>query len=119
MKKMIFLLWMVAILAIVLIFMQNQALYLTEQKLSLNLILYKISFPPLHNGSIILLFFAFGVLLSAAGRLFGVFKARKALKKCESTGQGYIDKIGELKNQVDQMKIRGGPKAAAPEKTAA
>ena len=114
MKKMIYLLWMVAIFAIVLIFIQNQSLYLTEQRLSLDLFLYKISFPPIHNGSIILLFFAFGVLLSAAGRLFGAFKARKALKKCESTGEGYVDKIGELKTQVDKMKIRGAPKAVAP-----
>ena len=115
MKKIIFLIWLAAILAIAMIFMQNQALYLTEQRLGLNLILYKISFPPLHNGSIILFFFASGVLLSAAGRLLGVFKARKALKKCESTGEGYIDKIGELKIQVDRMNIGGDPKTAAPE----
>lgn len=110
MKKFIILLWMAAILVIGLIFIQNQALYLTEQRLTLDLFLYKISFPPLHNGAIILLFFSSGVLLSAASRLIGAFKARNTLKKCKATGEGYIEKIGELKTQVDQMKSRNAPK---------
>ena len=106
MKKLTAFIWLAAILVIGLIFIQNQALYFTEQKISLNLLLYEISFPSLHNGTIILFFFFSGALLSAAGRLVGRFKAHNALKKCKTTGEGYIDKIGELKTQIDQLKSR-------------
>jgi len=109
MKKLTLILWIAAISAIGLIFIQNQALYLTEQRLSLNFLLYDISFPPLHNGTIILIFFFSGALLSYATRFLGPFKARHALKKCKATGEGYIDKIGELKSQIDQIKSRGTP----------
>ena len=112
MKKLALFLWAAAILIIGLIFIQNQALYLTEQRLSLNLLLYDISLPPLHNGTIILIFFFSGALLSYASRFTDPFKARHALKKCKATGEGYLDKIGELKSQIDQMKSRGTPKGA-------
>ena len=110
MKKLALILWVAAISVIGLIFIQNQALYFTEQRLSLNLLLYDISFPPLHNGTVILIFFFSGALLSYAIRFTGPFKARHALKKCKDTGEGYLDKIGKLKSQIDQMKSRGTTK---------
>ena len=109
MKKLALFLWIAAFSVIGLIFIQNQALYFTEQRLSINLLLYDISLPPLHNGTIILIFFFSDALLSYASRFSGPFKARHALKKCKATGEGYIDKIGELKSQIDQMKSRGTP----------
>jgi len=112
MKKLIMILWITAILVIGLVFIQNQAFYLAEQRLSLNLLLFKIALPPLPNGVILLFFFFSGILLSAASSVIGRLKTRKALKRCKATGDDYIDKIGALKNQLDEMKSRNTPKTA-------
>ena len=113
MKKIIYIIWVAVILMIGLVFIQNQPLYLTDHSLSLNLLLFDIALPPISNGAILLFFFFSGVLLSAASGLVGRFKARKALKRCNATGDGYIDKIGMLKNQLEQKKNSMAPKAAS------
>jgi uncharacterized integral membrane protein len=110
MRKIIYIVWVTVILMIGLVLIQNQSLYSTEQSLSLNLLLFDIVLPPLPNGVILLFFFFGGILLSAAGSMIGRFKARKALKRCNATGDGYIDKIGALKTQLDEMKSRSNPK---------
>ena len=112
MKKLIMILWITVILVIGLLFIQNQSLYLTKQSLNLNMLLVDITLPPISNGIILLFFFFSGILLSAASSLIGRFKTRKALKRCNATGDGYIDKIGALKTQLDQMKDRHTPKTA-------
>ena len=118
MNKLRITIWIAAILTIGLVFIQNQALYLAEQRLSINLFLYEFSFPVLKNGTIILFFFFGGVLLTAAGSLFGRFKTSKALKKCKISGEGYLDKIGELKTQLDQMKVRYSSKGVVHKSSA-
>ena len=110
MKKMITILWITVILVIGLVFIQNQSLYLTKQSLNLNMLLVDITLPPISNGIILLFFFFSGILLSAAGSMMGRLKTRKALKRCKATGDGYIDKIGVLKNQLDEMKSHSTPK---------
>lgn len=112
MKKLKMILWITTILVIGLVFIQNQAFSMAEQRLSLNLLLFKIALPPLSNGAILLLFFFGGILLSATSSMIGRLKTRKALKRCKATGDGYIDKIGVLKTQLDQMKNRNTPKTA-------
>jgi uncharacterized integral membrane protein len=112
MKKLRMLLWIAATLAIGLIFIQNKGLYLTEQTLSLNLFLYEISFPALQNGVIILLAFFSGVVLAAMSSVSGRLERRNALKKCRALGEGYLEKIGELKTRIDQMKS-GKPSRAS------
>lgn len=110
MKKLVIILWLAAILVIGLVFIQNQDFALADQSLSLNLVLFEIALPPLPNGAILLVFFIGGVMLSAAGSMIGRLKSRKALKRCNATGDGYIDKIGVLKNQLDELKSRNTPK---------
>jgi len=112
MKKIRYTLWAAAILMIGLLFIQNQALYSTQQSLSLNLLLFDIALPPLPNGAILLFFFLSGILLAAGSSLTGRFKTRRALKRCNATGDGYIDKIAVLKTQLDQMKDRSMSKTA-------
>lgn len=104
MKKLTIYSWIAATLAIGLLFIQNQALFLAEQRLGLNLLGYEIAFPHVHNGVIILLAFFSGALLTGASSLTGRFTRRRALKKCMTTGEGYLDKIGELKTLIDQLK---------------
>lgn len=113
MKKILYSIWVAVILMIGLMFIQNQSLYLTKQSLSLNLLFFDIASPPLPNGVILLFFFFGGILLASTNSLVGRFKARKALKRCNATGDGYIDKIGVLKNQLEQMKNSKAPKAAS------
>jgi uncharacterized integral membrane protein len=110
MRKIIYIVWVTVILMIGLVLIQNQSLYSTKQSLSLNMLLVDITLPPISNGVILLIFFFGGILLSAAGSMIGRFKARKALKRCKATGDGYIDKIGALKTQLDEMKSRSNPK---------
>jgi len=112
MKKILSIIWVAVILTIGILFIQNQALYMAEQSLSLDLLLFDIALPPLPNGAILLAFFIGGILLSAASSVIGRLKTRKALKRCNATGDGYIDKIGALKNQLDEMKSRNTPKTA-------
>lgn len=112
MKNILYTLWVAVILMIGLVFIQNQALYSTQQSLSLNLLLFDIALPPLPNGAILLFFFFSGILLAAASSLVGRFKTRKALKRCNASGDGYIDKIGGLKNQLDRMNSRNTTKTA-------
>lgn len=109
MKKILSIIWVAVILTIGILFIQNQAFYMAEQSLSLNLLLFDIALPPLPNGAILLAFFIGGILLSAASSVVGRFKTRKALKRCKATGDGYIDKIGALKNQLDEMKSHNIP----------
>jgi uncharacterized integral membrane protein len=110
MKKILYIIWVAVVLMIGLLFIQNQSLYSAKQSLSLNMLLFDITLPPISNGIILLFFFFSGILLSAASSLIGRFKTRKALKRCKATGDGYIDKIGVLKNQLDEMKSRSNPK---------
>ena len=110
MKKIIYIIWVTVILTIGLLFIQNQSLFWTTQRLELNLLFFDIALPPLPNGAILLSFFFSGILLSAAGSMMGRLKTRKALKRCKATGDGYIDKIGVLKNQLDEMKSHSTPK---------
>jgi uncharacterized integral membrane protein len=112
MKKILYTMWGAVILMIGLVFIQNQSLYMTNQSLSLNLLLFDIALPPLPNGVILLFFFFGGILLGAASSVIGRVKTRKALKRCNATGDGYIDKIGVLKNQLDRMNSRNTLKAA-------
>jgi uncharacterized integral membrane protein len=112
MKKILYIIWVAVVLMIGLLFIQNQSLYSTEQSLSLNMLLVDIRLPPISNGIILLIFFFGGILLSAASSLIGRLKTRKALKRCNATGDGYIDKIGALKTQLDQMKDRHAHKTA-------
>ena len=112
MKKIRYTLWVAAILMIGLVFIQNQALYSTQQSLSLNLLLFDIALPPLPNGAILLFFFLSGILLAAGSNLAGRFKTRSALKRCNATGDGSIEKIGALKTQLEQMKSRSMSKTA-------
>ncbi|MCB2168983.1 MAG: hypothetical protein KQI78_15105 [Deltaproteobacteria bacterium] len=110
MKKILYIIWVAVVLMIGLLFIQNQSLYLTKQSLNLNMLLIDITLPPISNGVILLIFFFGGILLSAAGSMMGRLKTRKALKRCKATGDGYIDKIGVLKNQLDEMKSHSTPK---------
>jgi uncharacterized integral membrane protein len=112
MKKILYIIWVAVVLMIGLLFIQNQSLYLTKQSLSLNLLLFDIALPPISNGVILLIFFFGGILLSAASSMIARFKTRKALKRCKATGDGYIDKIGALKTQLDRIKDRHTPKTA-------
>lgn len=111
MKKILYIIWGAVILMIGLVFIQNQSLYLTNQSLSLNLLLFDIALPPLPNGVILLFFFFGGTLLAAASSLIGRLKSHKALKRCSATGDGYIDKIGALKSQLEQMNSRNTTKS--------
>lgn len=106
MKNLTIIFWIVVILTIGLVFVQNQALFLAEQNLSINLFLYEFSLPSLKNGTILVFFFFCGALLTEISSLIGRFKTRQALKKCKISGEGYLDKIGELKTQLDQLKVR-------------
>jgi uncharacterized integral membrane protein len=110
MKKILYVCWVAVVLMIGLLFIQNPSLFLTEQTLSLNLLIFAIAIPPIPNGAILVLFFFAGILLAAASSLMGRFKTRKALKRCNATGDGYIDKIGVLKSQLEQMNSRNTPK---------
>jgi uncharacterized integral membrane protein len=110
MKKILYSIWIVVILMIGLVFIQNQSLYLTKHSLSLNLLFFDIALPPLPNGVILLFFFFGGILFASANSLVGRFKTRKALRRCNATGAGYIDKIRVLKNQLEQMNSRNTPK---------
>jgi uncharacterized integral membrane protein len=110
MRKIIYIVWVTVILMIGLALIQNQSLYSTKQSLSLNMLLVDITLPPISNGVILLIFFFGGILLSAAGSMIGRLKTRKARKRCKATGDGYIDKIGALKTQLDEMKRRSNPK---------
>lgn len=112
MKKILYTIWIAVILMNGLMFIQNQSLYLAKQSFSLNLLLFDIALPPLPNGAFLLLFFFSGILLGAASSLIGRFKIRKELKRCNATGDGYIDKIGVLKTQLEQMNSRNTPKTA-------
>ena len=50
-------------------------------------------------------FFAIGI-----NSLICRFKTRKALKKCKINGEGGLYKSGELKTQMDRLKVRYSPK---------
>jgi len=71
MRKIINIVWVTVILMIGLVLIQNQSLYSTKQSLSLNMLLVDITFPPISNGVILLIFFFGGILLSAAGSMIG------------------------------------------------
>ena len=104
--------WIMTIVVFSLVFTQNQALLTSEQSLHINLVLYQFTIPAVHNGFVILFFFGVGALLSYATATVSRFRAWKALKKCRASADGYLDRIGELKNQIDQLKNRCGKQNA-------
>jgi hypothetical protein len=115
MKKLKIFFWIVTLLTIGLVFIQNRALFLAEQSLSIKLFLYEFSLPALKNGTILLFIFFCGALLAEISSLLGRFKARKALRKCKINVEGYLEKIGELNTQLDQLKVRYSPKGVVHE----
>ena len=109
MKKILYIIWVAVVLMIGLLFIQNQSLYLTKQILSLNMLLFDITLPPISNGIILLIFFFGGILLSAASSLISRFKTRKSLLQyftcarqgLKSDGMFFIDVYGGTEAQVE------------------
>ena len=104
MKKGTMVIWLIIFGIIALVIFQNQAFFLAKTKFVLNLGVQKYSIPPLYNAVVLLLFFFFGLSIAFLFSVSARFKAKRTVKKLNTTIAGHINEVTELKNEINKLK---------------
>lgn len=98
-------LWIIILGIIALVIFQNQTFFFGSQSLRVNLwVASEVQTPPIPIAVVLLIFFAFGLLLAW---LFGLperFRNRKAIKRLNALSAGQKDEIDNLQKQISVLK---------------
>jgi len=114
MKKVKVVFWLLVILFVVLVVVQNQAYFLAKESLEINLYFGKYHTPALANGVLILGCFLIGFLIAYAISLSERFKARKAVKSMNATVESHLEQISALRGEIEAIKKRRDEPAPEP-----
>ena len=104
MKKIKMILWILSILFVVLVFIQNQGLFLDKRPIIVNLYLATYSTPEMPIGIFFLFCFLIGLLISYFVNLAEKFRSKKMIKGLRTTLDSHLKKISELKNELETVK---------------
>ena len=105
MKKATLILWVIIFGVIALVIFQNQAFFLTNQSLQVNLgVMEAYHTPELPIAIMVLLFFLTGVLIAYLFSLSARFKARRTLKKLNTTIASHTAEVADLRREIDSLK---------------
>jgi len=104
MKKATLILWVIIFGFIALFIFQNQDFFLAKKAHNLNLGIKQYSVPELYNAILVLVFFFAGLLIAYLFSLSARFKAKRAIKKLNTTIAAHINEMAELKSEVNKLK---------------
>ena len=105
MKKATLIIWVIIFGVIVLVIFQNQAFFLTNQSLQVNLgVMEAYHTPELPIAILVLLFFLTGILIAYLFSLSARFKARRTVKKLNTTIASHTAEVAGLRREIDSLK---------------
>ena len=105
MKKATLIIWVVIFGVIALLIFQNQAFFLTNQALRVNLGVIKVYHTPeLPIAILVLLFFLVGILIAYLFNLSARFKARRTIKKLNATIASHNTEVEGLQRELNELK---------------
>jgi hypothetical protein len=104
MKKATLILWLVIFGFIALFIFQNQPFFLATNAFSLNLGIKQYAVPELYNAILVLVFFFGGLLIAYLFSLSARFKAKRTIKKLNTTIAAHINEMAELKGEINKLK---------------
>jgi uncharacterized integral membrane protein len=105
MKKATLILWVLIFGVMALLIFQNQDFFLESKSLQVNLgVTGPHSTPQLPIAILVLLFFLTGLLIAYLFSLSARFKARRAIKKLNTTLASHNDEVAGLRREIDSLK---------------
>ena len=105
MKKATLIIWAIIFGVIALLIFQNQAFFLTNQSLRINLgIVNEYTTPELPIAIMVLLFFLVGILIAYLFSLSARFKARRMIKKLNTTNASLKSDVEGLRREINALK---------------
>jgi len=113
MKKATLIIWVLIFGVIALLIFQNQTFFLNNQSLQVNLgVTDPYHTPELPIAIMVLLFFLTGVLIAYLFSLSARFKARRTIKKLNTTIASHNAEVAGLRREIDSLKGIETPEAA-------
>ena len=105
MKKATLILWVIIFGVMALLIFQNQDFFLESKSLQVNLgVTGPHSTPELPIAILVLLFFLTGLLIAYLFSLSARLKARRAIKKLNTTLASHNDEVAGLRREIDSLK---------------
>lgn len=105
MKKATLILWAIIFGVIALLIFQNQAFFMANESLRVNLgVMEEYNTPELPRAILFLLFFLIGILIAYLFSLSARFKARRMIKKLNATNASLKSDIEGLRRENDSLK---------------
>jgi uncharacterized integral membrane protein len=105
MKKATLIIWVIIFGVIALLIFQNQAFFLSNQSLRVNLgITEAYHTPEMPIAILVLLFFLTGIVIAYLFSLSARLKARRTIKKLNSTIASHNTEITGLRREIDSLK---------------
>jgi len=112
MKKATLIIWAIIVGVMALLIFQNQTFFLTNQSLRLNLgVLEEYHTPELPIAVMVLLFFLAGYILAYLFNASARFKAKRSIKKLNTTMASHSQEMAGLKGEIDSLKGIEAPAA--------
>jgi len=112
MKKATLIIWAIIFGVIALLIFQNKAFFLTNQSLQVNLgIIEAYHTPELPIAILVLLFFLIGIFIAFLFSLSARFKARRTIKKLNTTLASHNSEMAGLRSEIDSLKGIETPEA--------
>jgi uncharacterized integral membrane protein len=117
MKKATLIIWAIIFGVIALLIFQNKAFFLTNQSLRVNLgIMEAYQTPELPIAILVLVFFLIGFVIAFLFSLSARFKARRTIKKLNTTITSHNSEVAGLRREIDSLKgIETPEEGQAPE----
>lgn len=105
MKKATLIIWAIIFGVIALLIFQNQTFFLTNQSLRVNLgVLEAYHTPELPIAILVLLFFLAGFILAYLFSASARFKAKRTIKKLNTTIASHNQEVAGLRREIDSLK---------------
>ena len=104
MKKATLILWVIIFGFIALFIFQNQDFFLAKNAHNLNLGIKQYAIPELYNAILVLVFFFAGLLIAYLFSFSARFKAKRTIKKLNTTIAAHINEMAELKDEINKLK---------------
>ena len=97
-------LWILIVGFVVLLFFQNQEVFLAKRTLRIDLLFAKYQSPELPDVLLFICTFAIGYLISYFGNLSSRFRFKKQIKQLNSTLDAQQKELTRLKSEIDGIK---------------
>jgi len=110
MKKSTLVIWAIIFAGIALLIFQNQAFFLADQSLRLDLGFTEEYRSPVWPVAVtVLIFFFAGIFIAYLFNFAIRFKAKRTIKKLNATMASHNTEMAELKREIDALKGQGAP----------